>query len=278
MWAWALRHRYSFPETFLKNGRLTLFLIRKTSSASTCNIYTHTGALWGAIRRGTPRAQRSRSATGPTLWLQCSRNPDDFFPLKSLLLPLPTGKNHSDPTFKMTAPELNKKMLLKGIKLNTVYPPTTSIRISDQVLFSSALKWSRITNRALWFTFSECQMETGDKESTHAQAMKFPLEINSIFQIPISEKFPKWHTNMLLPERLLKLSWRMHFALIQYGAWKGGGRIVFGGAGGGTGLIDTNCFPTKNSKAAKLPLEAVWTQQRRDASTAVRTGILKKIL
>lgn len=35
-------------------------------------------------------------------------------------------------------------------------------------------------------------METGDKESTHAQAMKFPLEINSIFQIPISgKKFPK---------------------------------------------------------------------------------------
>jgi len=49
----------------------------------------------------------------------------------------------------MTASELNKKMLLKGIKLNTVYPPTTSIRISVQVLFSSALKWSRITNRAL---------------------------------------------------------------------------------------------------------------------------------
>lgn len=97
-------------------------------------------------------------------------------------------------------------------------------------------------------------METGDKESTHAQAMKFPLEINSIFQIPISEKFPKWHTNMLLPERLLKLSWRMHFTLIQYGAQKGGSGIVYGG---GTGLIDTNCFPTKNSKAAKLLLEAV---------------------
>lgn len=37
-------------------------------------------------------------------------------------------------------------------------------------------------------------METGDKECAHAQAVKFPLEINSIFKIPISEKFPKWHT------------------------------------------------------------------------------------
>lgn len=45
---------------------------------------------------------------------------------------------------------------------------------------------------------------------------------------------------------------------------------------GGTGLIDTNCFPTKNSKAAKLLLEAVLTQQRPDASTAVRKGIFKK--
>lgn len=36
-------------------------------------------------------------------------------------------------------------------------------------------------------------METGDKESTHAQAMKFPREINSIFQIPIAggKKMPK---------------------------------------------------------------------------------------
>lgn len=110
----------------------------------------------------------------------------------------------------MTASELNKKMLLKGIKLNTVYPPTTSIRISDQVLFSSALKWSRITNRALWFTFFECQMETGDKERAHAQAMKFPLEINSIFKIPISEKFPKWHTNRPLQERLLGPSQQIH--------------------------------------------------------------------
>ena len=33
-------------------------------------------------------------------------------------------------------------------------------------------------------------METGDKESTHAEAMKFPPEINSIIQIPI-RKIPK---------------------------------------------------------------------------------------
>lgn len=46
-------------------------------------------------------------------------------------------------------------------------------------------------------------METGDKERAQAEAMKFPLEINSIFKIPISEKFPKWHTNRPLLERLL---------------------------------------------------------------------------
>lgn len=126
-----------------------------------------------------------------------------------MLLPLPIGYSLLEPTFKMTASKLNK-MLLKDIKLNTVYPPTTSIRISDQVLLSSALKWSRITNRTLWFTFLECQMETGDKERTHAQAMKFPLEINSIFQIPISEKFPKWHTNRPLQERLLGPAQWMH--------------------------------------------------------------------
>ena len=46
-------------------------------------------------------------------------------------------------------------------------------------------------------------METGDKERAHAQAMKITLEINSIFKIPISEKFPKWHTNRPLLKRLL---------------------------------------------------------------------------
>lgn len=120
------------------------------------------------------KAQNNYLDTRPSLELLVFHEFRLLSTLKLLLLPLPIGWNYSDPTFKMTASELNKNMLLKGIKLNTVYPPTTSIRISDQVLFSTALKWSRITNRTLWFTFFECQMETGDKESTHAQAMKFP--------------------------------------------------------------------------------------------------------